>query len=305
MWALWRSGTLCIQRVTEGIQRFTEGIQRFTEGIQRFTEGIQRYLEYPTEDLCGTLNTLQRTSVSSVAARYPTENFCDSPTTIPPFFCELCDSVGTLQRTSVSSVAPWIPYRDFLQALWHLEYPTENFCDSPPQYPHPSVSSVTGSVPTEIFCELCDSPSTLQKISVSSVTIQIPYRQYPYPTEHKVGKMYDVAVKSYSGSKTKCKWSVQLPGIDLTHDKKSHFCCNGVGSWSMAPTKVLNCSHGQALSFEHIRRVQLAEGRALRDFTPSGFLKKSSFFKKNFVLYLTIILLYWDFVWTLTSPQVC
>ena len=49
---------------TEGIQRFTEGIQRFTEGIQRFTEGIQRYLEYPTEDFCGTLNTLQRTSVA-------------------------------------------------------------------------------------------------------------------------------------------------------------------------------------------------------------------------------------------------
>ena len=34
------------------------------EGIQRFTEGIQRYLEYPTEDFCGTLNTLQRTSVA-------------------------------------------------------------------------------------------------------------------------------------------------------------------------------------------------------------------------------------------------
>ena len=52
MRVLWRSGTLCIPRFTEGIQRFTEGIQRFTEGIQRFTEGIQRYLEYPTEDFC-------------------------------------------------------------------------------------------------------------------------------------------------------------------------------------------------------------------------------------------------------------
>ena len=58
----------------------------------------------------------------------------------------------------------------------------------------------------------------------------------------------------------------------------------------MAPTKVLNCSHSQVLSFEYSRRVQLAEGRALREFTPSGSLKKSSFFKKNFVLYLTIIL---------------
>ena len=103
--------------------------------------------------------------------------------------------------------------------------------------------------------------------------------------------MYDVAVKSYSGFKKKCKWSVQFPGIDLTHEKKRHFCCNGVGSWLMAPTKVLNCSHGQALSFEYSQRVQLAEGRALREFTPSGSLKKSSFFKKNFVLYLTIILL--------------
>ena len=59
----------------------------------------------------------------------------------------------------------------------------------------------------------------------------------------------------------------------------------------MAPTKVLNCSHGQALSFEYSQQVKLTEGRALRNFTLSGSLKKSSFFKKNFVLYLTIILL--------------
>ena len=49
----------------------------------------------------------------------------------------------------------------------------------------------------------------------------------------------------------------------------------------MASTKVLNCSHGQALSFEHRQQEQLAEGRALRKFTPSGSLKKSSFFKKT------------------------
>ena len=59
----------------------------------------------------------------------------------------------------------------------------------------------------------------------------------------------------------------------------------------MAPTKVLNCSHGQALSFEHSQYEQLAKGRALRQFTPSGSLKKSSFLKKNFVLYPTKILL--------------
>ena len=58
----------------------------------------------------------------------------------------------------------------------------------------------------------------------------------------------------------------------------------------MAPTKVLNCSHGQALSFEHSQYEQLAKGRALRQFTPSGSLKKSSFLKKNFVLYPTKIL---------------
>ena len=60
----------------------------------------------------------------------------------------------------------------------------------------------------------------------------------------------------------------------------------------MAPTKVLNCSHGQALSFEYSRQEQLTEGRALREFTPSGSLKKSSFFKKKIVLYLTKILFY-------------
>ena len=53
----------------------------------------------------------------------------------------------------------------------------------------------------------------------------------------------------------------------------------------MAPTKVLNCFHGQALSFEYNQSEQLTEGRALREFT--GSLKKSSFFKTNFVLYLT------------------
>ena len=60
--------------------------------------------------------------------------------------------------------------------------------------------------------------------------------------------------------------------------EKRHFCCDGVGNWSMPPTKVSNCSHGQALSFEHSQHEQLAEGRALREFTPSGSLKKSSFF---------------------------
>ena len=58
----------------------------------------------------------------------------------------------------------------------------------------------------------------------------------------------------------------------------------------MAPTEVLNCSHGQAPSFEYIQKEQLAEGHALRGFTPSGSLKKSTFFKKNFVPYLTKIL---------------
>ena len=62
----------------------------------------------------------------------------------------------------------------------------------------------------------------------------------------------------------------------------------------MAPSKVLNCSHGQALSFEHSQYEQLAEGRALREFTNYGSLKKSSFFKKNFVLYPPIVLLILD-----------
>ena len=62
----------------------------------------------------------------------------------------------------------------------------------------------------------------------------------------------------------------------------------------MAPSKVLSCSHGLALSFEHSQYEQLAERRALRELTNSGSLKKSSFFKKNFVLYPTIILLNGD-----------
>ena len=59
----------------------------------------------------------------------------------------------------------------------------------------------------------------------------------------------------------------------------------------MAPTKVLNCSHGQALSFEHIQWVQLAEGRALHEFTPSESLKRKAHSLKQIVLYPTKILL--------------
>ena len=55
----------------------------------------------------------------------------------------------------------------------------------------------------------------------------------------------------------------------------------------MAPTKVLNCPHGQALLFEY-NQVQFAEGRVLREFTPSGSFKKSSvFISPNYCLLCT------------------
>ena len=54
----------------------------------------------------------------------------------------------------------------------------------------------------------------------------------------------------------------------------------------MTSIKVSNCFHGQALSFEYSRKVPLAEGCALREVTHFGSLKKSSFFKKQFALYL-------------------
>ena len=45
--------------------------------------------------------------------------------------------------------------------------------------------------------------------------------------------MYDVPVKSYSGLKKKREWSVQLPGIDLAHEKNTIFAVtgSGVGRW--------------------------------------------------------------------------
>ena len=104
--------------------------------------------------------------------------------------------------------------------------------------------------------------------------------------------MYDASVKSYSGLKKKVQMVSEVARNRFGSQEKRNFCCNGVGSWSMAPSKVLNCSHGLALSFEHSQYEQLAKRRALREFTNSGSLKKSSFFKKNFVLYPTIILLY-------------
>ena len=45
--------------------------------------------------------------------------------------------------------------------------------------------------------------------------------------------MYDVPVKSYSGLKKKCKWSVKLPGIDLAHEKNAILAVteSGNGRW--------------------------------------------------------------------------
>ena len=48
----------------------------------------------------------------------------------------------------------------------------------------------------------------------------------------------------------------------------------------MASTEVLKCSHGQDFLFDHIKKVQFSEGRALGDLTYSESLKKSLFFKK-------------------------
>ena len=45
--------------------------------------------------------------------------------------------------------------------------------------------------------------------------------------------MYHVPIKSYSGLKKQSKWPVQLPGIDLSHDKNAIFAVtgSGVGRW--------------------------------------------------------------------------
>ena len=45
--------------------------------------------------------------------------------------------------------------------------------------------------------------------------------------------MYDVPIKSYSDLKKQSKWSVQLPGIDLSRDKNAIFAVtgSGVGRW--------------------------------------------------------------------------
>ena len=45
--------------------------------------------------------------------------------------------------------------------------------------------------------------------------------------------MYHVPIKSYSGLKKQSKWSVQLPGIDLSRDKNAIFAVmgSGVGRW--------------------------------------------------------------------------
>ena len=49
-----------------------------------------------------------------------------------------------------------------------------------------------------------------------------------------------------SGLRKKSTWSVLFPGIDVSHEKKRYFRCNGVGSSPMALTKVLNFSFNGA-----------------------------------------------------------
>ena len=39
----------------------------------------------------------------------------------------------------------------------------------------------------------------------------------------------DVPIKSYSGFKKKSKWSVKLPGIDLSHEKNAVSAGTGSG----------------------------------------------------------------------------
>ena len=78
----------------------------------------------------------------------------------------------------------------------------------------------------------------------------------------------------------------------FSHEEKRHFGYNGARNWSMASTKVLDCSHGQALLFKHTQLVQLGEGRVLRELSSFESLKKNSFFQSWFVLYFTQVLLF-------------
>ena len=77
---------------------------------------------------------------------------------------------------------------------------------------------------------------------------------YPYYHVNKKEKKYDLPIKSYSDVKKSPKRSVLLlPGIDFSSEKL--LGSNGIGSWSMASTKISNYSHKQALSFKHIEYI--------------------------------------------------
>ena len=69
--------------------------------------------------------------------------------------------------------------------------------------------------------------------------------------------MHDVSILNQELQlfQEKSKWSVRLPGIVFSHEKKRHVCCTGVRPWSLASTKVLYCSHQQDLSFKNTQSV--------------------------------------------------
>ena len=50
-----------------------------------------------------------------------------------------------------------------------------------------SVTSVQHHTLPEMFCDFCTTFMPLPDSSVTSVTNLIPYRKYPYPTEHNLG----------------------------------------------------------------------------------------------------------------------
>ena len=64
------------------------------------------------------------------------------------------------------------------------------------------------------------------------------YLSFPYPSA--IGMkwaFYIVSIKSYSGLKNKIQMVSTVAKNRVFSLEKRHFCCNGVGNWSMASNK--------------------------------------------------------------------
>jgi len=107
---------------------------------------------------------------------YPGRSTTSIQHTLPERFCEFCTTFIPLPDSSVNSVTTSYRYRG-MEYAFHTRTRRS------------SATSVQHHTLPKTFCEFYTTSIPLPDSSVTSVTNLIPYRKYPYPTEHNLGNI--------------------------------------------------------------------------------------------------------------------